>query len=560
MSFEKFSRSYFGNNLEKAKRNYEAGVAREKLSFQKKYPSADAKDFVFDADLSKTGDLIRTFTKYRDGNGDLFDITGYAFKKFYANKLYWQPRIWDPNGTVQPFVPNTDPLPYDVTKFTIYVTEGTEKEGFLSNFEALERSWSGTAKDITKVAVDKDDPYFACLLAACIVSHVGGISRKHLVEFKGTPKVVTSIARYYVYYHMKRFTEDPRKMDSYITSEMKELVKANLQTETVWRRKFVRTRENISLWYQQHPNKRNIRRYRYVMTKNNTGVLGIEYEEVDHVMPKSDDDWTTFIKEDSDGLTKTGQKLFQLAAESYVYSVLGAQAQTRWPIVSQGAKSLHTQDIFHRFVKDTVTQDDPVRAISDLRLMIKNTNVVLNLAISPGLILIPSDVIVLKEKVAGYNNTLTLATKGAKSLHTQDIFQRFVKDTVTQDDPVKAISDMRLVIKNTNVVLSLAISPGLILIPSDMIILKEKVAGYNNTLTLATKEMKFGVNEEVNKVTLPLGGNPGSHLGSGKTEEIQTTQGVGDLPTPSVIPEADETACLLGTAVTLGFMVARYVI
>ena len=47
MGFEKFS----GSNLEKARRNYEAGVAREKLSFQRKYPSADVKDFVFDADL-----------------------------------------------------------------------------------------------------------------------------------------------------------------------------------------------------------------------------------------------------------------------------------------------------------------------------------------------------------------------------------------------------------------------------------------------------------------------------------------------------------------------------
>ena len=31
-----------------------------------------------------------------------------------------------------------------------------------------------------------------------------------------------------------------------------------------------------------------------------------------------------------------------------------------------------------------------------------------------------------------------------------------------------------------------------------MIILKEKVAGYNNTLTLATKDMKFGSNAKVN--------------------------------------------------------------
>ena len=91
------------------------------------------------------------------------------------------------------------------------------------------------------------------------------------------------------------------------------------------------------------------------MTKNNTGVLGIEYEEVDLVANKSNDDWMTLIKGDSEGLTKTGQKLFQLAVESYVYSMLGAQAQTRWPIVRQGAKSLQTQDIFHRLVKDTIT-------------------------------------------------------------------------------------------------------------------------------------------------------------------------------------------------------------
>ena len=69
MDFEKFSESYFGSNLEKARRNYETGVAREKLSFQRKYPRADAKNLVFDADLPRTGDLIRTFTKYRDKEG-----------------------------------------------------------------------------------------------------------------------------------------------------------------------------------------------------------------------------------------------------------------------------------------------------------------------------------------------------------------------------------------------------------------------------------------------------------------------------------------------------------
>ena len=341
MSFGKFSRSYFGSNYEKAKKNYELATKREKLEFKKKYPSADISKFVFAADMSEMGDLIRTFTRYKNENGELFEITGYLFEKNYANTLYWIPRIWDVTGTFQPFVLAPNSLPYNVRKFTIYLNE---RVGFLSNFDALKTSWEGTVDDITKAAVDKDDPYFASLLAACIISHVGGISRKHLT---GDNKVITSIARYYVYYHMKRFTDDPRKMSPHIMDDIKEVVKANLQTKRIWIDKFVRTRANISYWYSQQPNRHNIRNYRYRMSSNNTGVLGIEYQEASKIVNDSDTDWMCFIKKDSDGLTKTGQKLFQLAVESYVYPVLGAQAQTRWPIVGQGAKSLQTQEIFH---------------------------------------------------------------------------------------------------------------------------------------------------------------------------------------------------------------------
>ena len=124
---------------------------------------------------------------------------------------------------------------------------------------------------------------------------------------------------------------------------MKELIKNNLQVRKIWKRKFVTTRENLSYWYSQQQNKQNIRNYRYVTGSKFSGVLGIEYEEVDHVVPKDEnEDWMSFVKEDSDGLTKTGQKLLQMAAESYVYSVLGSQVQTRWSIVGSGAKSSQT--------------------------------------------------------------------------------------------------------------------------------------------------------------------------------------------------------------------------
>ena len=101
MSFGKFSKSYFGSNYEKAKRNFDRATRREKLEFQRKYPSADISKFVFDADLSKTGDLLTTTTKYRNDNGELFDITGYLFKKNYLNTLHWVPKIWDVGGRAE---------------------------------------------------------------------------------------------------------------------------------------------------------------------------------------------------------------------------------------------------------------------------------------------------------------------------------------------------------------------------------------------------------------------------------------------------------------------------
>ena len=110
-------------------------------SFKKKiYPSADISKFVFDANLSKTSDLLTTTTKYRNDNGELFDITGYLFKKNYLDTLHWVPKIWDVGGTVQPFVLTPNTLPYNVRKFTIYVNE---RVGFWCNIRSLEHVVGG---------------------------------------------------------------------------------------------------------------------------------------------------------------------------------------------------------------------------------------------------------------------------------------------------------------------------------------------------------------------------------------------------------------------------------
>ena len=112
------------------------------------------------------------------------------------------------------------------------------------------------------------------------------------------------------------------------------------------------------------------------------------------------------------------------------------------------------------------------------------------------------------------------------------------------------------------------IPQGIILIPSDMIILKEKVAGYNNVLTLATKDMKFGVNKNINYVepvetveptASPI--IPKTTTAVSKEVPLQPTQGVVESVTPTtVFPKTNEITYLVGSAAALGFLVTRYMI
>ena len=63
-------KEFFGNNYEKAKRNYELTVSREKLRFQRKYPYANVDDFIFHADIARNGDVVGVSTKYKKDKSD----------------------------------------------------------------------------------------------------------------------------------------------------------------------------------------------------------------------------------------------------------------------------------------------------------------------------------------------------------------------------------------------------------------------------------------------------------------------------------------------------------
>ena len=100
--------------------------------------------------------------------------------------------------------------------------------------------------------------------------------------------------------------------------------------------------------------------------------------------------------------------------EAYIYAILGSQSKTRQSIVGNRGSALETQVVFRQIVEDCIINYDTSTWINNMNLAISDTNVVLDTAISPSLWLLPSNVIIQKNIIPGYNNMLKVASKNMK--------------------------------------------------------------------------------------------------------------------------------------------------
>ena len=372
-----------------------------KTNFFAKYPDADPNRFVFK-------DKKVWFKINPDNENRLIDIESRAYQgvsDWTKSLTSYKERgfgIWYANGTLQPLKKNTTTI--SINKFKVYVAED---KYFEASFPQLTIGENTLSRDYKK------NPYLIAIIAAYVSTYVCGISVQHMEYNKSTPGIITSMVRYHLYYQMNKFITDPSKLERYI-SRIPNAIKKHKPTHDVWVKGFYQGHMEILTWLSEQKRVDRLRNYRY--HKNPRGVIiGITYEKLTPNAGTNDiNDYKKFIATTTDGLTKIGQKRLQQSIESYVYTVLGAQAKTRWPIVGEGAKSLQTQDVFHTIVRETIAQSDVTITISNMRTAIVSTNVVLNMAISPGMILVPSDLIIQKAKIPGYNNIITLATDKMK--------------------------------------------------------------------------------------------------------------------------------------------------
>ncbi len=384
--------------------------------FFKKYPDADPNRFVFKdgkvffkinpdneyrlADIEyrvfyDSPEWTKYLTRYKDRGFGIWFADG-VVPKFQNTRFPNNPtrQQWGKHPYIDSTFQKPVNLGYALNKFEIYVTN---TEYFISNFPSVSADWKEgktinevTGLDIRKRPFDyKNEPYFTMICATYVASFLCGISIQHLEENENTPKIITSMVRYHLYYQIRKYMKNPSLLKRY-ASQFERLVKKYLPIK------------HISV--------------------NSVGPdRDGNYEVYKGTVNYSTTDYKSLIAQSTTGLTKIGQKLLQQSIESYVYAVLGAQAKTRWTIVGGGAKSLQTQDVFRTIVEETITQNDVPITISNMRTAIASTNVVLNMAISPGMILVPSDLTIQKKKISGYNNILTLATDKMKFGKNTDV-------------------------------------------------------------------------------------------------------------------------------------------
>ena len=112
----------------------------------------------------------------------------------------------------------------------------------------------------------------------------------------------------------------------------------------------------------------------------------------------------------SHGLTSAGLSRINQSIESFCYAILGSQVDVRSSISGSQGSAIETQRQFLSMVKDAIRNPDISKSVQRFQLAIESAKVRLDLAISPGLWLLPSKMVVNTESVVGYNNKLKKAT------------------------------------------------------------------------------------------------------------------------------------------------------
>ena len=145
---------------------------------------------------------------------------------------------------------------------------------------------------------------------------------------------------------------------------------------------------------------------------------------IDYIRQDTPDAWKTFILDKSEGFTHPGVERLNDSIRTYVWAILGAQAQTLTGILTlQGnTTSFDAQKQFLANIEDAISAPvDLPSAIKRYQDVLQYAGSKVNFAFGIGIYMVPADMLLRVGNIVGYNNEIVVATADQKLGLNSDI-------------------------------------------------------------------------------------------------------------------------------------------
>ena len=119
--------------------------------------------------------------------------------------------------------------------------------------------------------------------------------------------------------------------------------------------------------------------------------------------------YSWFVPNSGIGLTRRGMGRINRSLEAFVYCVFGAQVNIRSGIVGNSGGAIEAQQEMMKLFESAVIEEDLSTSVQRYQLAVQEAKLRLDLAIAPGIWLMPSNLVINTESIVGYNNELQKA-------------------------------------------------------------------------------------------------------------------------------------------------------
>ena len=124
--------------------------------------------------------------------------------------------------------------------------------------------------------------------------------------------------------------------------------------------------------------------------------------------------YSWFVPSRGHGLTRKGMGRINRSLEAFVYCVLGSQVNIRSSIVGNSGGAVETQQEMLKLFESSVIEEDLSTSVQRYQLAVQEAKLRLDMAIAPGIWLMPSNLVINTESIVGYNNELQKASENMK--------------------------------------------------------------------------------------------------------------------------------------------------